>query len=68
MYIPAKYDGHVAGVTESELVCRLAYACQRGITLQKMILMRIMIFMTLLTNMTKRNRFRVASLCRKQDQ
>ena len=25
----------MAGVTKSELVCRLAYACQRGITLQK---------------------------------
>ena len=35
IYTPAKYDGHVAGVTKSELICRLAYACQRGITLQK---------------------------------
>ena len=33
--VPAKYDGHVASVTKSELVCRLAYACQGGITLQK---------------------------------
>ena len=33
--IPAEYDGHVAGVTKSELVCWLAYACQGRIALQK---------------------------------
>ena len=32
-HIPAQYDGHVTGVTESELVSWLAYACQRRIAL-----------------------------------
>ena len=32
-HIPAQYNGHVTGVTESELVSWLAYACQRRIAL-----------------------------------
>ena len=32
-HIPAQYNGHVTGVTESELVSWLAYACQGRIAL-----------------------------------